>query len=1053
MAVAATVPAGRLYAQRTSAPGMLQEGAQDIQFEHLDTANGLANPVVTAFAEDGDGFLWVGSQSGLQRWDGYGFQSYKTVLGKVDSLPDDLVQALYTDWRGRLWVGTSSGGMAMYDRGHDHFIRYRSNPNDLNRVNVFAITGDGGHGLWVASATGLDHLDTDTGKFTHVALAAIGGRQPQQATALLWTTDGTLWVGTEKGLERSSRPDTIVPGQSTFLAVTLPVAKDVASDVTVLFQDHAGRIWIGTSHGAYIEERPTTDSNRGRAEGLPRVLTATGPGSEFLSTQHYLSIAETSSGEVWMGTQDEGILGVTAGASGPGAPAWQVRHIQNDQAVPTTLSDDMVYALYLGKPGIMWAGTRRGVSFADTTERSVFTMLSGSSHSNVIHDTNVYSLLGRTDGSVWLGLGKHGIEILDSSGRETANLVPGTEHPETTLPLGSLNGLVEAGDGTVYVATQRGLYRATPTGTGQRPGTPRLTRMALGGATTLNITRVLPDGGRLWIGSDEGLWLLDDAKGTGPAKRPEMRGQLGDPRVTVLMRDDESSLWIGTQNGLDRIDLNTHALEAILPDPADPSGLGGGYISSLLRDRKGRLWVGTFSGGIDVLVGRDVNGKARFHRIVDGLPNENIDMLLEAADGKIWASTDGGLAMIDPDTFEMQVLKHADGGVLPAYWNDAGTITANGELLFGGIGGLTVVRPQLVKQWTYQPPVVVTNARIGSTEIPPSRFNSGLDVYPIWISPNDNNLTLGFTALDYTAPELNHYEYKLDGFDQNWIPADATRRLARYTNLPPGDYVLELRGSNRQGVWAPVRQVRIRVLPAWFQTWWFKIVAVLLGALLVYGMMLLATAYLRRQQRELERQVALRTSELEQMTVELKDSQQRLEHMAYTDALTNLPNRRMFTEHFRQLLALKRRQKGSFCLLLMDFDDFKDINDTHGHDAGDYVLISMAERMLELVRESDCLARLGGDEFGLLLGQTDGVEGIDMVCRKLVESFEAPIMFDGAELRTAPSIGISVYPFDGDTQDTLYKTADLALYEAKRKGGNRCSWSDTTSQEELRYLG
>ena len=163
--------------------------------------------------------------------------------------------------------------------------------------------------------------------------------------------------------------------------------------------------------------------------------------------------------------------------------------------------------------------------------------------------------------------------------------------------------------------------------------------------------------------------------------------------------------------------------------------------------------------------------------------------------------------------------------------------------------------------------------------------------------------------------------------------------------------------------------------------------------------------------------------------------------MAYTDALTNLPNRRMFTEHFKRLLALKRREVGSFSVLLMDFDDFKQINDTYGHDAGDFVLVEMARRMAELVRDSDCLARLGGDEFGLLLGQSVSFEGTEMVCRKLVETFEAPIIFDGAELRTSPSIGIALYPFDGDAQDTLYKVADLALYQAKRNGGNQCSWS------------
>jgi len=1052
--------------QRYAAGTGFRASAADVLFEHLSENNGLANPVVSSFAEDGDGFLWVGSQSGLQRWDGYRFWSYKQVLGSQDSLPDNLVQSLYTDWQGRLWVGTSSGGLAMYDRQHDRFVRYRSSPNDLNRVNVFAITGDGGRGLWVGSDTGLDHLDTDSGRFTHVELAAVkDGRRPRHASALLRGADGTLWVGTEQGLERSPHPDMDDPARSVFQAVPLQGQKAAANQVLVLFRDRNGRIWAGTPHGVCVIEAPESlvrEASRTGTEtsaaGLAREVRGRGPGSEMLATQHYLSIAQAADGEIWLGTQDEGVLAVAADASAPSSGAWEVRRISHDAGVPTSLSDDMVNALYLGRSGILWAGTRRGVSYLDTTAKSIFTLLGGVGQSNsnlnnsnqsnagrgnAIRDTNVYSVLGRRDGSVWLALSHQGIDILSAAGRRVAEIPSGLKDSRSALPPGPVNGVLEAGDGSVLITSPRGLYRASAAeGQARRP---RVEQVPIGPEAAKDLTRVLPDGGKLWLGGSDGLWLYDPA-GHGPARRPEMQRPLTDQRVTVLKLASGPSLWIGTQNGLNRLDLATHAVETVLPDPADPEALGAGYISSLLTDREGRLWVGTFSGGIDVLEGRDSQGRARFHRIIDGLPNENIDQLLEAADGKIWASTDGGLAVIDPKTFEMRVLRHADGAVLPAYWNGSGAVTASGDLIFGGIGGVTVVRPGLLKPWVYQPPVVVTNAQIGDVEIPPSRFNSGVSEYPIWIPPDNNNLTLGFTALDYTAPERNLYAYKLDGFDREWIPVDATRRLARYTNLPPGNYLLELRGSNRDGVWAPVRQVRIRVLPAWFQTWWFKVVAVLAGGLLLGALFLLGTAYLRRQQRELARQVALRTAELEQMTVELKQSQHKLEHMAYTDALTGLPNRRMFAEHFKRLMALKRRQSGSFSVLLMDFDSFKQINDTQGHDAGDFVLVEMARRMSALVRESDCLARLGGDEFGLILGQSHDFEGTESVCRKVIESFVEPVAFEGMELRTAPSIGIAIYPFDGETQDALYKAADLALYQAKRNGGNGCCWSEQVSQ-------
>ena len=1044
--LAGIATAGAQNQHAAPAARSFQASASDIPFAQLSESNGLANPVVTCFTTDGDGFLWAGSQGGLQRWDGYRFWTYKQVLGSSDSVPDNLIQSLYTDWQGRPWIGTSSGGLAMYDRNTDSFVRYRRDPNDLNRVYIYALTGDGSRGLWVGSNTGLDHLDTDSGKFVHLPLAAIDGRQPQHASALLREADGTLWVGTDLGLERSSAPVLSNPQASAFQPVALPVAKGVSSEVLVLFGDREGRIWAGTPHGIFVIEQPQhAPSHSMSSEGaaaLVKAVTGVGPGSEMLSSQRYLTIAQASDGEIWLGTQDEGVLGVTAVREGG---PFQVRQIVHDPATPTSLSDNMVNALYLGTPGIMWAGTRRGISFVDTLPKSVFTIIGGPNRA--IRDTNVYSVLGREDGTVWMATSHAGIDILDAVGHRIAEVPAGTGNPDATLPDGALSGLVEGGDGSVLLASQRGLYRVSFENEGENKRTHpsfQVKRLPIGTEASRDVTRILPDEGKLWIGSLNGLWVYDPATAK-PATRPEMQWPLTDQRVTVLMKGEGNSIWIGTQNGLNRLDRSTHQLETILPDASDSMALGGGYISSLLRDRQGRLWVGTFSGGIDVLDHRDAQGRPRFRRIIDGLPDVNIDQLLEAADGKIWASTDGGLVVIDPQTFEMQVMHRADGAALPAYWNNSGAVISSGELVFGGIGGVTVVRPQLVKPWAYQPPVVVTSGRIGEYDIHPSRFNSGMEVYPIWIPSDHNNLTVEFTSLDYTAPEMNRYEYKLDGFDKDWIPANAMQRLARYTNLPPGDYLLELRGSNRDGIWAPARQIRVKVLPAWFQTWWFKFVSALAGLLLLYGVFLLATAYLRRQQRELERQVALRTAELEQMTVELKDSQLKLEHMAYTDALTGLPNRRMFNEHLKRLMALKRRQETSFALLLMDFDDFKEINDTYGHDAGDFVLIEMARRMGELVRESDCLARLGGDEFGLILGQSHDFEGTEMVCSKIIESFVEPAVFQGAALRTAPSIGIAIYPFDGDTQDKLYKAADLALYHAKRRGGNRCSWGDGVS--------
>jgi diguanylate cyclase (GGDEF)-like protein len=327
----------------------------------------------------------------------------------------------------------------------------------------------------------------------------------------------------------------------------------------------------------------------------------------------------------------------------------------------------------------------------------------------------------------------------------------------------------------------------------------------------------------------------------------------------------------------------------------------------------------------------------------------------------------------------------------------------------------------------------VTDVRIGGKRVPASNFGADL-VAPLTLSPDANSIAVEFAALDYSAPEHNHYAYRLDGFDSDWIETEPSRRLAAYTNLLPGDYDLRLRGSNRDGLWTEeVLTVPIRVLPAWYQTIAFRILAGVVFFVLIAAVVQVRTLYLRKARRELERVVIERTAEL-------RESQRQLQQIAYCDTLTALPNRRMFMEEFRELLVLAGLQQGRFALLLIDLDRLKHINDTLGHDVGDALLIEAAIRLQAAVRKSDCVARLGGDEFAVLLTQNPAAADIEAICKRIVDSFALEVTVNGVVVKTSPSIGVAVYPDHGTVQDRLYKSADLALYEAKRMGGNTWCW-------------
>jgi diguanylate cyclase (GGDEF)-like protein len=986
----------------------------DPVFRHITAAEAAG---ANAFAEDGQGFLWMGGQGGLLRWDGYRFSSYLADPTHAGTLPDSYVLTLHTDESGRLWVGTIAGGLARYDPLTDGFVHYPAGKTGLSHVTVNALADDGAGGLWVGTGAGLDHLDPASGVIKRQASGVLGGR----VMAILRDRAGTLWVGTSRGLVRRES------GAAEFTAVLLPTRHEAAPSVTSLLQDSSGRVWVGTRpDGAFVMEPGELSAQSVREDGAAAAL----------SGDDVMGLAEAAPGEVWVGTLGGGILVVDTHSG-------TAHRVRSQASLPTSLRDDDVLAMYRDRSGEIWLSTTTAISQHDP-QRAVSTLFGIRGRTRGISHANVPAVLVMPDGRVWLSVGDGGVDIMDPVQGRVAQLRPDARHPLTALPKGRVLAMARSPDGDVYLGTQQGLYRAGRKGRGvQRVNlVPR--------SATAAVWALRFDGDSLWLGGLDGLWTVVMRPGFAPElKRPKGDLSLIEQSITAIEQSADA-VWVGTRLGVFRVDKATGALEGMPVDATDATALIGGYVGSLLLDRRGRLWVSSMGGGIHVLERRDAGGRPRFRRLgtSDGLPSTGVDKLLEAADGQVWASTDDGLAVIDPDSLKVRPLRRAEGVAISGYWTNAGALTPAGELLFGGLGGLTVVRPELLVRREFRPPLVVTDLRVGGTRVPTTRINVTGHASPIELAPGARSLQVEFSALDYSAPERNQYAYRLEGFDSDWVPSDGLRRMAAYTNLSPGDYTLKIRGSGRDGQWSDaVLSLPVRVLPAWYETIWFRVLLGLGGIGLMAAVVQARTLIFKRRQRELqglvsERTAALlqRTSELEARTVELNDIQTQLEQIAYRDPLTDLPNRRFFNDTFRRLIAQARRDGVGFALMLIDLDHFKQINDTFGHDAGDALLIELAVRLRAAVREVDSIARLGGDEFAVLLPATTGREAVETVCKRIVEAAAQPVFFNSQAMRAGASIGVALGLADGEDADALYKSADLALYQAKREGRSTWRW-------------
>ncbi|HAT30503.1 MAG TPA: GGDEF domain-containing protein [Janthinobacterium sp.] len=1001
--IAALVCAWLLTAVALAAPGAdaaRWRALSDTLFKHH------AEPEVagaTCFAQDGSGFLWIGTQAGLLRWDGYRFRRYGADPRTPGALADGFVQTLHVDPRGRLWIGTSAGGLARYDAAHDRFVMYGAGAGGLSDASVSALADAAGGGLWVGTGAGLDQIDAaGVLRRAPAALRFKGG-----VGALLGGRDGTLWVGTRAGLLR--RP----PGATAFRAEPLATADGAPSSITRLTEDSAGRIWVGTRlHGVFVIDRAGAG-----ARAPPEDGAAAG-----LRHERVMSLLEASDGVMWIGTEGGGIvvLDTRDGSS---------RRIRHHAGVPASLSDNDAVALHRERSGLIWVASTMTISQYDPQQSGITSLFLPAAAGAGLSQVNIPAVLAAADGRIWLAVDGGGIDIIDALAGRTGQLKPDPAAPARALPKGRVLALAAAPDGTVYIGTQRGLYRSDADGRhllrlqpGRRPiGAP--------------VQALCFHAGVLWLGGDDGLWALAPSRSGRLAALRHDEAALGDSRVTAIAPGRGPALWIGTRAGLARLDTRSGALERVPADVADPSRLPVGFISSLLLDARGRLWVSIF--GVGICVQTSPPGESGAHlrwRLLglrDGLPDSGVDMLLQDAGGAVWASTDNGLARINPNSLKIDTLQQPQGVQTMSYWTGAGAVSAAGELLFGGQGGLTVVRPERVAAWRYRPPVVVTDARLGQMALAPLGLNE--PGAALELAPGTRSLWVEFSALDYSAPERNRYAYRLDGFDSDWIAAEPGYRRANYTNLPPGQYTLRLRGSNRDGVWSPELALPLRVLPAWHQSAWFHAAATLATLAVLATLLQARTGYLRRRQRALESMVSERTAAL-------RESQRRLELIAFSDPLTGLPNRRVFNDELLQGCGAARRGGAHFTLLLVDLDHFKDINDALGHDAGDALLVEAAARLTGAVRAIDRVARLGGDEFAVLLTQTADVEAVEQVCRRIVACLAEPVRHGATTMRISASIGAARCPGDGERPDALYKAADIALYQAKRDGRNTWRW-------------
>lgn len=993
--------------------------SESSRFTRLSVDDGLSQSSVQQILQDRRGLLWFGTQEGLNRYDGYRFTVHR-ASDRQGFLGDHDITALIEDADGDLWVGTSRG-LYRHDLDSGRFDGSEAPVDNLGILDliqsgdgrIFFTASDGR--LWILDPAGADRRPRPLNDGPFAALTGV--------TALARGPGSAIWAAADG---RVFKVDIAQAEPHRRLREEL---QDLGL-VSVMAVDRQGDLWIGRPDADLLRYR----SAAGRVDRFPQVPRNT------------LAILPGKGGEIWIGARGGGLSRLDPN----NGDLVVYRHDPED---PSSLSSDDVAAIYEDEVGGVWIGSwNGGVNRFDPRAQAFRTFRHRPRVSDSLPSDDAIALTETPDGGLWL-VSRSGLVVAGDprSGRfRTAAALPGR---------GRLTA-IGSWDDRMLVGTWRGLVALDTTSGREVALEAPLQAHHLGDRP---IAAIHAMSGVAWIAAGKDLFRVSRGAAPGPVNVERLQLPIAGS-VAALSTVAAGRLWIGSDQGEVVSAVWSGPAAPVVVRPLDVAGASArdslasrGVVSALHEDGEGRLWVGTRRGlgRIDLR-----SGTVSWLGQDDGLPSANIAGIAADADGRLWLGHNRGLTRIDPTSGAMTHFGERDGAQGKGYAEGAWAAGGSGLIYFAG-DGVTAFNPREVSLSPHRPRIVFTALEILHRAVAPkwldphSPLDRTIDAQnEVTLGPNATVLSVEMAPLHYVDPASNRLTYQLEGFDPEWIEADAHNRIATYTNLAPGRYVLRARAGTRNGLWSEREAtLTIRILPPWWRTpgalaGWCAL------ALIAVGLVWAAA----------RRRVKVRLALLERET---------LRRESLTDPLTGLYNRRFlitYLKHEMPKLLRERRANGpaaaesgaDFMLLLLDVDRFKSINDRHSHGVGDRVLSQIAAVLQEHVRDSDLAVRWGGDEFLVVTRSAQPAGAADSAARlrDAVAALGSTLAAEGGPACTV-SIGFAAFPFLSREPDVLtweqtLELADHALRLTKDRRRNSytglCAGTELGSASVLAFL-
>lgn len=760
---------------------------QDRYFRNISVDKGLSQSSVFAIQQDNLGFIWIGTQDGLNRYDSKGFKVYRPIKNVKNSLQSYYIRSLFTDHKGQLWVGGNQG-ISVYNYDTDSFTNYPL-PRNIGEWYISSITEDKQHRIWAASIAGdVFILNPKELKFTAVKFNASSHEIKKIPYIGLWQQQ--IILGTDVGLFKLN------PKTHQLAKINLGIKKMYINDVFI----DGKKLWVATEGEGVIQYN---------AENTQTTFLLHRTGTNSIADNNIRCVGKDTEGNIWLGT----FKGLTI--FNPTNNSFTNYYHQIAQ--PYTISQNSVRCFFKDKQNGIWLGTYYGGLNYYHKNDIKFNLLSQNSGKPSLNDEVIGIIKQDAKGNFWIGSNDKGLNYWNKNAN-TISYFSNSENNPNSLSSNNIKAIEFDNIGNVLIGTHNGgLNLLNPnSGSVQHFRHDENNPNSIAGDLVYSLLKDSKD--RIWVGTRSGLdQFHPDTKTFTHIHLDKAGKRPASDDITFLFEDTKHRIWIGTTNGV----------TLFFPDMMLFGNIGHGKLSDdivncITEDQKHRIWIGTREGLrlYDETQESFISFKARKDFV-----KETIYGIIPDDDGSLWISTNSGLIKFNPDTGSVQTFDESDG-LQNKQFNDYAFYKAkDGMLLFGGIKGISYFYPSMVKQQPLPLKLSFTALEVLNKTVAVNDETGILEEHidqanELEIGPEYKQFTIFFNTFNYISSNRTYYYYKLEGIDKDWQRTDELK--VSYSNLPAGKYNFQIKAVGPNGEMSAVRTLKIIMQPPWYKTLWFS---------------------------------------------------------------------------------------------------------------------------------------------------------------------------------------------------------------------------------------